>query len=142
LELAVVIPMYNPGSWVVKVLEHMPAEVGLVVVVDDGSTDGSPELVQAYADPRVVLVSMGKNCGVGASWLRFRGAGEQLRRLGVKLSKSPPPLTERPFFSPTWPSSTRNPPSNLSSPRPNAPTTPSASAPPSSSSFNTNPSAK
>jgi len=83
LELAVVIPMYNPGSWVVKVLEHMPGEVGLVVVVDDGSTDGSPELVQAYKDPRVVLVSMGKNCGVGAA--TWRGFGEAFAR-GAKVA--------------------------------------------------------
>jgi len=85
-ELAIVIPMYNPGRWILQVLEHIPPEVGLVVVVDDGSTDGSVELVKNYSDPRVHLVRMGKNCGVGAAtWRGLEEAFSRGARVAVKV---------------------------------------------------------
>lgn len=79
--LAVVVPMYNPGKLIVQVLKHMPKEVDLVVVVDDGSSDGAGELVRNCSDPRIVLLQLEKNSGVGAACKRgmaeafSRGAG-------------------------------------------------------------------
>lgn len=77
-KIAVVIPMYNPGNLVLRVLEAIPAEVDLVVVVDDGSTDGSPGLVAGFQDPRIRLVAMERNSGVGAATLRGMEAAAAL----------------------------------------------------------------
>lgn len=77
VKLAVVIPMYNPGSLICQVLERMPKVVDLVIVVDDGCTDGSPELVRQFSDPRVRMVVMEKNSGVGAA--TWRGMEEAVQ---------------------------------------------------------------
>ncbi len=38
-----------------------------VLVIDDGSTDESPAIAEAYEDPRVRLLSMGANVGIASS---------------------------------------------------------------------------
>lgn len=62
----VVIPVYNERATVRQVIE---ATLGLtraqVLVVDDGSTDGSAELVAALAGPRVRLLRHPTNLGYG-----------------------------------------------------------------------------
>lgn len=69
--LSVVVPVYNVADYVAESLDsilHQPLrEVCAieVIVVDDGSTDGSAEIVKAIAakDPRVTLISQ-PNSGV------------------------------------------------------------------------------
>ncbi|NJO55784.1 MAG: glycosyltransferase family 2 protein, partial [Rhodospirillales bacterium] len=64
-------PIYNEARWIDTVLERVLArkEVGQVVAVDDGSTDGSWEKLQASPakDPRVVVISHKRNRGKGAA---------------------------------------------------------------------------
>ncbi len=85
-KLAVVIPMFNPGPWVLRVLERVPPEVALLVVVDDGSTDGSPELVAQHPDQRLHLVRLGENLGVGAAtWRGFQEAFALGAEVAVKV---------------------------------------------------------
>ncbi|MBD3391372.1 MAG: glycosyltransferase [Chitinivibrionales bacterium] len=73
MKLSVVIPLYNEAATVVQVLDAVreaPLPAGLVqeiVVVDDGSTDGSADVVSAYGHEDVILVKHRKNRGKGAA---------------------------------------------------------------------------
>ena len=69
--LSVVVPVYNVADYVAASLDsilHQPLRevCGIeVIVVDDGSTDGSAEIVKeiAASEPRVTLITQ-PNCGV------------------------------------------------------------------------------
>lgn len=65
--LTVVVPAYNTGVRVLRVLATMPAVVDRVVVVDDGSTDDTPAHLEGWADPRVEVLRHESNRGVGAA---------------------------------------------------------------------------
>jgi len=69
-KIGVVIPMYNPGALILNVLRAIPTNIDFVIVVNDGSDDGSPELVKTFGDPRVFLISMERNSGVGAATVK------------------------------------------------------------------------
>ena len=70
--LSVVVPCYNEAptikDLVAKVLES--PWVAEVIVVDDGSTDGSVELLQEVSDPRVRVFRQPTNRGKGAALRR------------------------------------------------------------------------
>jgi glycosyltransferase involved in cell wall biosynthesis len=65
-------PCFNETATVLTILERVLASpyVAEIVVVDDGSTDGTPELVATVADPRVRLVRQPENLGKGAALRR------------------------------------------------------------------------
>ncbi|REE98703.1 dolichyl-phosphate beta-glucosyltransferase [Thermomonospora umbrina] len=71
VDLSVVVPVYNERSRLGATLEairgHLTEQPGWweLIVVDDGSTDGSARLVEALADPRVLLVRSPRNRGKG-----------------------------------------------------------------------------
>ncbi len=70
--VAVVVPCYNEQTQVERVLTGMPDFVDCIIVVDDGSRDGTAEAVRRTmdgADPedRVVLIEHEQNRGVGAA---------------------------------------------------------------------------
>ena len=95
-DLSVVIPAYNEAQRLPRTLErilaYLDARAGSyeLVVVDDGSSDGTAERVRAVAGPRAVLVSNEANRGKGYSvrrgMLRARGA----RRLMTDADLSTP----------------------------------------------------
>ncbi|MGE3540963.1 MAG: glycosyltransferase family 2 protein [Candidatus Tectimicrobiota bacterium] len=68
--VAVVVPAYNEEKLIGTVLDTMPDFVDLIIVVDDTSTDGTYDLVNAYrarlAD-RLLVVRHEQNQGVGAA---------------------------------------------------------------------------
>jgi dolichyl-phosphate beta-glucosyltransferase len=74
-ELSIVIPAYNEESRIVPTLQQIYDFVGSVlgdfevIVVDDGSTDRTAELVLAFASdhPRTRLISNDRNRGKGYS---------------------------------------------------------------------------
>lgn len=74
--LSVVIPCYNEASSVRAVVERVLASpyTGEVVIVDDGSTDGTTAILRDIDDPRVRVFEQPANRGKGAA-LR-RGFGE------------------------------------------------------------------
>lgn len=74
--ISIVIPLYNKERSIAKTLECVLSQTWQdfeVVVVDDGSTDRSAEVVKRCTDPRIRLISQ-KNAGVSAA--RNRGIAE------------------------------------------------------------------
>jgi glycosyltransferase involved in cell wall biosynthesis len=65
-QIAVVVPAYNEALHIARTLRSIPAFVDRVVLVDDGSSDGTSEVARAVGDPRVQLVRHARNRGVGA----------------------------------------------------------------------------
>lgn len=75
--ISVVIPLFNKEKYILRALESVLAQTVLpdeIIVVDDGSTDNGPELVQSFPDPRLKLIrqkrrreSGARNRGVAAA---------------------------------------------------------------------------
>lgn len=63
--IAAVVPAHNEEAHVGQVVATMPEYVDHIVVVDDGSTDGTSAAAQATGDGRLVVVRHGRNLGVG-----------------------------------------------------------------------------
>ncbi len=70
--LSVVVPCYNEAATVVEVLHRVLRSpfVAEIVVVDDGSTDGTPELADSVGDPRIRVFRQPVNLGKGAALRR------------------------------------------------------------------------
>ena len=71
MKLSVLVPVYNEAPTVVAALKHMfdvdyPCEVEFVVV-DDGSTDATRELLTAVSDSRASVLHHPRNRGKGAA---------------------------------------------------------------------------
>ncbi|HEX8251898.1 MAG TPA: glycosyltransferase family 2 protein [Thermoanaerobaculia bacterium] len=75
MKFSVVIPMYNRAAFIGRTLRSCLEQEGdlEVIVVDDGSSDGSAEVVRRFDDPRIRLVRHEKNRGVGPA--RNTGVG-------------------------------------------------------------------
>jgi glycosyltransferase involved in cell wall biosynthesis len=85
----VVMPLYNKEEFVGATINAVLAQTFAdwrLIIVDDGSTDGSAELVRSYGDPRINLIQQ-KNQGVGparnagirsgtAEWIAFLDADD------------------------------------------------------------------
>jgi len=65
--VAVVVPAWNEERLIGRTLGRVPAFVDTVLVIDDGSTDGTRTRAQQVRDSRIRLVSHGENRGVGAA---------------------------------------------------------------------------
>ena len=67
--LSVVIPCYNEQPTILELLDRVLASAWTaeVIVVDDGSTDGSRDLLAGVADARVKVVLQPRNVGKGAA---------------------------------------------------------------------------
>ena len=75
-QFSVVVPLYNKADEISATMDSIFAQDFTdfeLIVIDDGSTDSSAELVKKYNDPRLRLLSQ-KNQGVGPA--RNRGVQE------------------------------------------------------------------
>lgn len=77
--IAVVIPAFNAGERLDRVLSSLPSFVDLAVVVDDGSRPRA----RVARDGRTVLLRHDRNCGVGASIVT---GYLEARRLGADVA--------------------------------------------------------
>ncbi|MFJ9904343.1 dolichyl-phosphate beta-glucosyltransferase [Streptomyces sp. NPDC101152] len=102
VDLSVVIPAYNEelrlGPTLDAVTRYLRENAGRlgeweIVVVDDGSTDGTRELVTARQDPRIQLVSSPRNRGKGSA-LRLGVAATRGRRVLVTDADLAAPIEE------------------------------------------------
>ncbi|WP_010478432.1 glycosyltransferase family 2 protein [Thermococcus zilligii] len=68
-KISVVIPAYNEEKGLPKVLERIPDFIDEVVVVDDGSSDGTCEVARAFAEknPKIKVIRLERNCGKGCA---------------------------------------------------------------------------
>jgi glycosyltransferase involved in cell wall biosynthesis len=66
-QIAVVVPAYNEALLIARTLRSIPSFVDRVLVIDDGSHDGTAEVARSLCDPRVQVVSHASNLGVGAA---------------------------------------------------------------------------
>ena len=74
---AVVIPVYNHRDGVRSVVQRALSQCSTVIVVDDGSTDGSAESLTGLP---ISLVRLPRNCGKGAA---LRAGAAEAARLGA-----------------------------------------------------------
>lgn len=76
MEVSVIVPLYNKAATVERTLASIQAQTFRdfeIIVVDDGSTDGSGDLVAAWHDPHIRLLRQ-NNAGPGRA--RNRGLTE------------------------------------------------------------------
>jgi len=67
--IAVIVPAYNEETLIGKVLKTVPTYVDRIIVVDDGSGDGTGEVVKAHQkeDSRIIYLRHPENEGVGGA---------------------------------------------------------------------------
>lgn len=76
-KISVLIPFYNRASFLREAIDSILAQSYTdfeILALDDGSTDGSAKIVQAYCDPRIRLLRSPQNLGIPAT--RNRGIAE------------------------------------------------------------------
>lgn len=71
MKLSVVIPVFNEAKTIEEILRRVQSvDAGLkkeIIVVDDGSTDGTPEILERLASPSIKVFFHEKNTGKGSS---------------------------------------------------------------------------
>lgn len=68
--VSVIIPVYNRAIFVGAAIESILAQTFAdfeLIVIDDGSTDATPDMVRSFADPRIRLVGHECNLGIPAA---------------------------------------------------------------------------
>ncbi len=67
--LSVLVPCFNEEKTIAQVLSRVLLQecVREIIVIDDGSTDGSNKIVREFNDPKIVLLCNPSNLGKGSS---------------------------------------------------------------------------
>jgi glycosyltransferase involved in cell wall biosynthesis len=76
IDISVVMPLFNKGKEVARAIRSVLDQTVNnyeLIIVDDGSTDEGPKIVQEFSDPRIRLINQ-RNVGVSAT--RNRGIEE------------------------------------------------------------------
>jgi glycosyltransferase involved in cell wall biosynthesis len=83
VRIGIVIPAFNAAAWIAQAIASVRAQTHdywSLVVVDDGSTDGTGDVVAGFDDPRIRLIRQ-SNAGVSAA-----------RNRGIAMTMKQPPL--------------------------------------------------
>ena len=67
--VAVVIPTYRAAAHIARVVAGIPPLVTTIIVIDDCSPDASAEAARSVGDPRVSIIRLPENLGVGGATL-------------------------------------------------------------------------
>ena len=70
MKLSVIIPCYNEVNTIevlIKSVLDSPIENQEIIIVDDGSTDGTEEILAGLSDPQISVYFHSKNMGKGAA---------------------------------------------------------------------------
>jgi glycosyltransferase involved in cell wall biosynthesis len=76
IKISVIVPLYNKARYIARAVDSVLAQSYTdfeLIVVDDGSTDGSSDIVRQYSDPRIRVITQ-ENAGECAA--RNRGVEE------------------------------------------------------------------
>jgi glycosyltransferase involved in cell wall biosynthesis len=109
ISIAAVVPVYNRGHTVRRAIDsvlsqsHVPDEI---IVVDDGSTDGTKETLKGYGDD-ITILSLNKNSGpsrarnegihtAGSEWIAFLDSDDRWEK--DKIKKQVAYLRKYPFY--------------------------------------------
>lgn len=65
--IGVVVPAYNEECLIAETIKSIPDYVAKIYIIDDGSSDHTPEIIKTLCDPRIRAVRHEANKGVGAS---------------------------------------------------------------------------
>ncbi len=85
-KVAVVVPAFCEATKITETVRNLPEWVDHIVAVDDASTDGTYEALKNIRDPRLTVLRLPKNGGVGAATLAgFRQAIELRVDVLVKM---------------------------------------------------------
>lgn len=81
MTFSVIIPLYNKAPYVRKTIESVLRQTFddyELIIIDNGSNDGSSEIMASFTDPRIRIVRLEENVGVSNA-----------RNKGVELSTAP-----------------------------------------------------
>lgn len=107
--IAAVIPVYNKEAHVARAIDSVLRQsrpVDEIVIVDDGSTDGSPQRIEAFRDPRIRLLrragpgpgpNPARNLAIrcaSARWIAFLDADDEwhadfIEQIGSSIDQAP-----------------------------------------------------
>jgi glycosyltransferase involved in cell wall biosynthesis len=65
--ISVVVPAYNEERFIEETINGIPEYIKKIYVIDDCSTDKTPEIINSLANSRIISVRHEKNRGVGAA---------------------------------------------------------------------------
>ena len=80
-QFSVIIPLYNTAPYVRKTVESVLGQTlgdYELIIIDNGSNDGSSEIVAGFTDPRIQIIRLEENVGVSNA-----------RNKGVEISSAP-----------------------------------------------------
>ena len=78
IKVSVIVPVYNSSSFLKRCIDSLVNQTLNdieIIIINDGSTDDSEEIIKSYNDPRIVLISK-ENEGLSAT-----------RNLGMKVAQ-------------------------------------------------------
>ena len=81
--VSVCIPLYNSGLYIREAIESVLSQTLTdweLIITDDGSTDGSAEIVASYSDPRIHYLLNPKRLGAEGNWNRCVNEGRGIYR--------------------------------------------------------------